>query len=322
MRLWAGLFRIISFTLLAGFIYDSCAQAFPTKPVRYIVPFTAGGGADATARMLAAGIGDHLGQQVVVENRGGVGGIVGSEFVARAVPDGHILLLGTANLAMSVSLFSKLPFNPTKDFRCVSVLVRTPSIVAVHPSLPVKSIRDLIALAKANPGKIDYAGGAGSTLQFGTELLNVMAKINLVHVPYNGTGPALIAAMSGEAPVIIAPGALVPYIKSGKLRGIAITSKQRSPALPDLPTVAESGLPGYEVSQWYGVLAPAATPEPVVARLNSEFVKSANMPDIKARFISEASEVVGSTPDECAANLKAEIEKWAKVVKSAGIHVE
>ena len=236
--------RLVFFMVLSVAGAHSLAQDFPAKPVRFIVPYPAGGGADVTARLFISGLSERMGRQLVIENRGGAGAIIGAELVARAAPDGYTLLMAAANLAMSVSLFSKLRFDPTKDFTAVTLLANTPSIVAVHPSLPVKSIPELIALAKAAPGKIDYAGGNGSTLQFAAELFNVMAKINLHHVPYNGGGPALIAVLSGEVPVIIAPGALVPYVRSGKLRGIAITGSKRSAALPDLPTVAESGLPG------------------------------------------------------------------------------
>lgn len=299
------------------------AQNYPVKPVRFIVPFSAGGGADATARLFTAGVSEGLGRQLVIENRGGASGTIGAELVARAAPDGYTLLLATANFAVTVSLFSKLRFDPVKDFTAVTVLVKTPSIFAVHPSLPVKSIKELIALAKANPGKINYAsGGVGSTLHLSAEMFKVVAKVDMLHVPYNGTGPALIGVLSGEAAVIVAPGALVPYVRSGRLRALAITSIRRSPALPDLPTVAESGLPGFEVNQWYGVVAPAGTPDQVVAKLNSEFVRVVHTPQLTALLINDASTPVGSTPQESAAHLKDEIAKWAKVVKFAGIRAD
>jgi len=301
---------------------DTHAQSFPIKPIRLIVPYSAGGGADATARLFTAGVSEGLGSQLVVENRSGAGGRIGAELVARASPDGYTLLLVTTIFPVSVSLGSNLRYDPEKDFTAVTLLVKTPSIFAVHPSLPVNSIRELIALAKANPGKINYAGGIGSTLQLFTELFKVAAKIDMLHVPYNGTGPALIGVLSGEAAVIVVPGALVPYVRSGRLRALAITSPQRSQALPDLPTVAESGLPGFEATQWYGVMAPAGTPDNVVARLNSEFVRVVRTPQMKALLIKDASIPIGSAPGELAAHLKDEIAKWAQVVKLARIRVD
>ncbi|HYC44396.1 MAG TPA: tripartite tricarboxylate transporter substrate binding protein [Burkholderiales bacterium] len=295
------------------------AQAYPSKPIRFIVPFTPGGGADTTSRMVAPKLGERLGQQVVVENRGGAGGTIGGSIGAKAPPDGYTIVLGTANMAAGVSLFAKRTFDPLKDFAPVSLLAKTPSILAVHPSLPVKSVKELIALARAHPGQISYAGGVGSLLHLDAEYFKTMAKVDLLQVPYNGSGPSMIGVLSGEASVVISPTLLVlPHAKSGRLRALAITSAQRFAGLPEMPTVAESGLPGFEAHQWYGILVPTGTPEGIIARLNSELVQVVNAPDLKSRLLSDASIPIGSTPAEFGAYLAQEIAKWAKVVKYSG----
>lgn len=302
---------------------DSHAQAYPGKPVRLIVPFAAGGGADITARLVAPALSERLGQQVVIDNRGGAGGTIGAALAAKAAPDGYTLLLASANLAAGVSLFGKLPYDPPKDFAAVTLLTKTPSILAVHPSLPVKSVKELIALAKARPGEINYAGGVNSTLHLYGELFKTMAKVNMVHVSYNGTGPAVIAALSGEASVIMAPAiSLLPHIKSGRLRALAITTSQRAAALSDLPTVAESGVPGFDAAQWYGILVPTGVPEQIIARLNSECVKVVQAPDFSSRMTRDASIPMGTSPQEFSAFLRDEIAKWAKVVKFSGARVD
>ena len=294
-------------------------QAYPSKPIRFVVPFTAGGGADTMARIVATRAGERMGQQLVVENRGAAGGTVGTGLAAKAAPDGYTLLLTAANIAAAVSLFDKLSFDPLKDFTAVTLLAKTPSILAVHPSLPVRSVKELITLAKSHPGKINYAGGVGSLLHLDVEYFKAIAKIDLVQVPYNGSGPSMIGVLSGEASVVMAPTTLVlPHAQSGRLRSLAITSSQRFPSLPALPTVAESGLPGFNTHQWYGILVPAGTPEAIVTRLNSEFVRVMQMPEVTSRMISEASIPLGTTPEEFAAYFREEIAKWAKVVKFSG----
>lgn len=310
--------------ILFGTGADSPARSYPAKPIRFIVPYVAGGGADAMARLIAPRLSDKLGQQVVIDNRGGAGGNIGSELAARAAPDGYTLLMGAAALAINVSLYGKLTFDPLKDFTAVTLLAKTPNILAVHPSLPVKSVKELIALAKAAPEQINYAsGGSGTTPHLTMELFKTMAKVNLVHVPYKSAGPALIALLSGEVSLMPASPLLVmPHVKSGKLRALAITSITRSPALPELPTVAESGLSGFEVAQWYGILAPAGTPDTVVARLNSELVKIMQTPAVNEWLLREGSLPVGNTPQEFAAYLKEEVAKWAKVVKFSGARVD
>lgn len=303
---------------------DARAQSYPTKPIRFIVPFVPGGSADFFGRLIGPELSESLGQQVVIDNRGGAGGTIGTELALRAAPDGYTLLLGTANTAMNVSLYSKWRVNPLKDFQAVSLLGSAPNVLAVHPSLPVKTVGDLIALAKSQPGKINYAsGGSGSTSHLATELFKTLANVDLLHVPYKGTGPALVAVLSGEASVVFPPASVVlPHAKTGKLRALAIGSGARFDAAPDLPTMVESGVPGYEASQWYGVMVPTGTSQQVMNRLNRELVKIVQSPKMKARLLGQATIVIGSTPHEFAAYLKDEITKWARVVKFSGARVE
>lgn len=302
----------------------SFAQAYPAKPIRLIVPYAAGGGVDTLARLIAPRLAERLGQQIVVDNRGGAGGNIGTELAARAVADGYTMVMGAAALTINVSLYAKLPFDPVRDFTAVSLLAATPNIVAVHPSLQVKSMRELIALAKATPRGINYASaGNGTTSHLAAELLKSMAMINLVHVPYKGTTPALIAILSGEVPLMLAPALTVlPHVNNGKLRALAITSRSRSAALADLPTVAESGLPGYEASQWYGVLVPAGTPQEIVDHLNREIASIMRMADVTDRLAREGSIPIGDTPQQFSEYLRDEIVKWAKVVKISGARVD
>jgi tripartite-type tricarboxylate transporter receptor subunit TctC len=308
---------------LALMAQASSAQQYPVKPIRFIVPFTAGGGADLVARLVAVPLGERLGQQVVVDNRGGAGGSIGTDMAAKTAPDGYTMVLTSTNLAAAVSLYGKLPFDLIKDFTPVILLAKTPGIVAVHPSLPAKSIKEFITLAKSAPGKINYAGGIGTTMHLDAELFKTMANVDVVQIPYNGTGPAVIGTLSGEAPVIFAPTiAILPHAKTGRLRALAITSIQRSAAVPDLATVAESGVPGFDTSQWYGILMPAGTPDAIVTRINGEAVKIVQGPDFTSRMVRDASIPIGSTPQELGAYLKNEIEKWAKVIKYSGARVE
>jgi tripartite-type tricarboxylate transporter receptor subunit TctC len=307
--------RLVALSLV-GFCGNGDAQTYPIKPVRLIVPYTAGGGADSTTRLVAVRVTEQLGQQIVIENRGGGGGNIGAGIAAKSPPDGYTLLLASAALSASVSIFDKLPF-VLSDFTAVSLLSKTPSLLAVHPSLPVKSVQELIKLARARPGQINYAGGdVASLLHLDVEYFKSMAKINLVRVPYNGSGPSLIAALAGEASVIMAPALLVvPHTRTGKLRALALTSAQRAPALPDLPTVTESGLPGFEAQQWYGVLAPAGVPDAILNRLNVEFGKAVNGPELSARLIGDVSIPVGSSRREFEHFFQQDIEKWKKVLR-------
>jgi tripartite-type tricarboxylate transporter receptor subunit TctC len=294
------------------------AQSYPSKPIRLIVPFTPGGGADATARVIAPVLSERLGQTIVVDNRGGAGGTIGAAQAARATPDGYTLLLGTTNLAAAPALLGKLSFDPIRDFAAVSLLARTPGVLAVHPSLPVKSVKQLIALARAKPGLINYAGGVGSTLHLDAELFKTMAKVDIVQVPYNGTGPALVGVLAGEASVVIAPTiSVLPHARTGRLHALAVTSLQRSAAAPELPTVSET-LPGYETGQWYGILVPAGTPGAIISRLNSECVQIVQSPDFSSRMTREGSIPLGTSAQEFAGYFNAEIAKWNRVIKFSG----
>jgi len=307
--------------LLASVLH---AQTWPAKPIRFIVPYPPGGGVDAIARAISPRLAERLGQPIVIDNRGGAGGNIGTEVAARLAGDGYTLMMGAAALAINVSLYSKLPFDPVKDFTPVSLIASTPNIVTVHPSLPVKTIRELIALARRTPGGINYgSAGNGTTSHLAGELLRSMAKADLVHIPYKGTTGALIALLSGESPLMLAPALTVmPQIQAGKLRAIAITSAKRSAALPDLPTVAESGLPGFEASQWYGLLLPGAAPGEIVARLHRELVAVLKLPDVSETLSRDGTVAIASTPAEFASYIASEIDKWAKVVKASGARVD
>ena len=299
---------------------QASAQSYPSKPVRWIVAFSPGGGADTTARLIAPLLSERLGQQVIVDNRGGAGGTIGAAQAARAAPDGYTLLLGSTNLAAAPALQGKLPFDPVKDFAAVSLLAKVPNVMAVHPSLPVKSVKELIALAKARPGQLNYAsGGVGSTLHLDAELFKAMARVDIVQVPYNGTGPAMIGILSGEASLVIAPTiSVLPHARSGRLRGLAVTTLERSPAAPQLPTVSESGVPGFETAQWYGILVPAGTPTAVIARLNAECVNIMQTPELSSRMMKEGSIPLGTTPQDFSVFFKEELAKWSRVIKISG----
>jgi tripartite-type tricarboxylate transporter receptor subunit TctC len=297
------------------------AQNYPIKPIRMIVPFAPGGGTDIMARVIMPPLEERLNQRIIVENRVGGGGYIGAEFVARAAPDGHTLFFTAANIVMSLELFPKQPVDPLKDFHPVSLLTKEPSLLAVHPSLPVKSVKELIALARARPGQLNYAsGGIGSSSHLNTELLKMMAQVNLVQIPYSGgTGPAVVGAITGEAPVIIVPiSAVLPQSRVGRLRVLAITLPERTPDFPDFPPIAES-LPGFSAFQWYGVLAPAGTARRIVDVLNAELSKVMKLPELRTRLVRDGALVVdGSTPEQFAAHMREEKDKWAKVVRVAG----
>jgi tripartite-type tricarboxylate transporter receptor subunit TctC len=319
----AAFIRLVVLALI-GWGGGAHAQSYSGHPIRLIVPFVPGGSADFFARAFAPDLGETLGQPIVIDNRGGAAGVIGTETAARAAPDGYTLLLATANTAMNVSLYKKWSVNPVRDLEAVALLGSAPNMIAVNPSLPVKSVKDLVALAQAKPGQINYAsGGSGSTSHLATELFKTLARVNLLHVPYKGTGPAVVAVVSGEAMVVVPPASVVlPQEKAGRLRALAICSLNRLETAPQIPTAAESGVPGYEAAQWYGIIVPASTPESTVRRLNRALVKVVQTPEFKARMLKEATTVSGTSPKEFAAYLKSEIAKWANVVKLSGAHVE
>ena len=288
----------------------------PARPLRLIVPFAPGGGADAMARLIQPKLSEALGQPVVIDNRTGASGTIGAELLAKSPPDGYTVMMANANLTIAPSAFPKLPFDIARDFTGVTLLSEAPSILAVNLSLPAKSVQELIALARASPGKLNFAGDGGGPVELGFEIFNRMAGIAITNVPYKSTGPAIFAVISGEASAIMAPAlAIIPHAKGGKLRALAITSAKRLDAMPDLPTVAEAGVPKFEVNLWYGILAPAGTPAPVIGALNRYFNSVIQSPDIKTRLVNEASIPRGSTPKEFTEFVKADIAKWAIAAK-------
>ena len=300
------------------------AQSYPTGPVRIVVPFPAGGGVDTTGRLIGQRLAEALAKPFVIDNRPGANGMIGSEIVAKSPKDGYTLMVNGANFVTTPSLYSKVTYDPIKDYEPISLLSVAPNVLVVHPSLPAKSVKELIALAKARPGQVNFAGsGSGSTPHLAAELFNTLASVKMVHVPYRGTGPAIVGLMSGEASVMFMPTTnAVQLVKAGKLRGLAVTSSTRLSVLPELPTVAESGLKGYESSQWYGMLAPAGTPAEILNVLNAHVVKIMQAADMKQRMTDSGNVAVGSTRDAFAAHLTSEFDKWAKVIKQSGARVD
>lgn len=298
---------------------------YPVRPVRFVVPFAPGGSVDTLARTIGPRLAESLGQQVVVDNRSGGNGNIGMEIVAQSRPDGHTLVLGyIANLAIFPSLSTKLPYDPVKDYAPVTQVATSPNVFTAHPSVPAKSLKELIALAKAKPGTVSFAStGVASVGHLTGELLNVLAGVKMTHVPYKGGGQAIIDLLGGHVNTMFSGfSAAMPHIKTGKIRALAVTGPKRSPALPETPTLAEQGFPGVEATAWYGVLAPAATPKPVVTRLHGEIVRILKLPDVTQRLDPLGFEIVGSTPDEFGAYIKSEMKKWEKVVRASGAKPE
>ena len=298
------------------------ADAFPVKSIRIIIGFSPGGYIDLASRLVAGPLSSALGQQVVVDNRSGAGGVVGTEIAAHAPPDGYTLTIGSIGThAINQTLYRKLPYNVVRDFQPIARLSDAPNILAVHPSFPAKSVKELLALAKAQPGKVMYASaGAGTSTHIAAVLFEYLGQVKLVHVPYKGGGPAMIDVVAGQVPVTFATAASVsPHTKSGRLRGIGITGSRRSTLLPDLPTIAESGLPGYEMINWLGLFAPAGTPRPVVDRLASESLRAVQTPEVRERLNAQGAEPSPLNTDEFTPFVKNEVEKWAKVVTATGM---
>jgi tripartite-type tricarboxylate transporter receptor subunit TctC len=297
---------------------------YPSKPVRLIVPWPPGGGADVLTRMLTPKLSEALGGQIVIDNRGGAAGNIGAEMAAKSPPDGYTIVFAYSGThSINASIYSKMPFKES-DFTPIIWLASVPQVVAVHPSLPVKNIRDLIALDKSKPGQLAYgSSGSGAINHLTGELFNSMTGTKLVHVPYKGGGPAAVALLSGEIGLIFGePATLVGFIKSGKVRAIAVTSAKRSLSFPELPTVAESGVPGYEVTSWNGMLAPAGTPADIIKRLNAEYNKIIAEPEMHKRMLTNGYEAVGGPPEKFGEFIRAETAKWAPVVKKAGVRVD
>ena len=297
------------------------ADTFPTRPMRLIIPFPPGGGTDIMGRMVAQRLNDAFGMPVVVDNRGGAAGIIGTEMAARANPDGHTLMIGSVStICINPSLHKNLAFDPVKDLAPISLVASTPSLLVVGSTLPVKSVKELIALAKAKPGQLHYATpGSGSSSHLGTELFKQVAGVNIQHVPYKGTGPAVTDLISGQVSMFITNmPSVLPMVKAGRVRALAVTSLQRSTLAPDLPTVAESGIPGFEVIVWYGVLAPAAVPKALLARLNQEVRKMSDMQDVKDKLALLGAEAMSSTPEAFAQRIRDDLSKWGKIVRDTG----
>ena len=301
------------------------ADKYPARPLRMIVPFPPGGGTDIMARMVGQRLNDALGMPVVVDNRGGAGGIIGTELAARATPDGHTMMIGSVStICINAALHKMLPFDTEKDLAPISLVASTPSLLVVGNNVAAKSVKDLIALAKAKPGQLHYATpGSGSSSHLGSELFKQAAGIDLQHVPYKGTGPAVTDVVSGQVAMFITNmPSVLPMVKANRLRALAVTSLTRTTLMPELPTVAESGIPGFEVIVWYGVFAPAGTPRPIISRLNQEIGKLAAMQDIKDRLAVQGAEVMISTPEELTQRVRGDLAKWGKIVRTSGIKAD
>lgn len=315
----AALCCAVAFTALAA------AQPYPNKPIRIVVTFAAGGGADFVARVIAAKLGEALGQSVVVENRAGAGGGIGAEFVAKSPPDGYTLLLGAAGtMTILPNLQEKMPFDSAKDFVPIGLVGSSPFVLALTPSLPSNSVAELTARAKANPGKLNCgSSGNGGAPHLACELYKTAAGVDIVHVPYKGLAPAITDLLGGQVQILFADvGLVAPYLKGGKLKGIAVTSKERSSVLPELPTMIEAGVPNYQAGTWYGILAPAGTPPTVVARLNAEIQKIIASPDVKTQFAVQGIEPAGGTAEQFGALIRDDSAKWGRLIKATGIKPE
>ncbi len=315
---------LIGVTLLAVATLAQAQTTYPTRAVRLIVPSSPGGGTDITARILAPQLTQFLGQQVIVENRPGAGTMIGGEAVARAAPDGYTLLMGISTLAINPAMYKRVTYDALKDLAPISQAVSLSNVLVVHPSLPPRNVKEFVAFVKARPGQINFASaGVGTSPHLSMELLLVLAKLNMVHVPYKGSGPGVSDLVAGHVPVMM-PNMLSaqPHIKTGRLRALGVTGIKRAPGAEDIPTIAEAGVPGYEAVQWYGVLAPAATPRDIITKLHAGVVRALQNPDVRQRLLNDGAEPVGSSPEEFAAYLRTETTKWAQVIKAAGIKPE
>jgi tripartite-type tricarboxylate transporter receptor subunit TctC len=318
-----GAFCLIGLFLIP--LDGAIGQAYPTKPVRMIVPFPAGGATDIVGRLIAQKLSESWGHQVIVDNRGGAGGTIGSELAAKSPPDGYTILVGTSSThAIAPSLYGKLGYDPVRDFAPVTLIANATILLAVHPSVPARNVRELIALAKRQPNALSFASsGNGGISHLVGEHFKSVAGIQMLHVPYKGDTPALVDLASGQVHLMFGTAvSFLPYVKSRRLNALAVTSPKRSPIVPDVPTVGESGLPGFEALQWFGILAPTGTSRDLIARLNGDIVKTLRLPDVRERMVALGAEVVGSSPEQFASFQKADAAKWARVVKESGAKIE
>jgi len=307
----------------AAFPLSAAAQSWPTKPIRMIIPYPPGGATDILGRLISQKLSPMIGQPVVVENRAGASGNVGFDFVAKSAPDGYTLLTGTANLTIAPAFSSNLPFNVLTAFSPISLIVSSQNFLVVRPTLPVNNVKELIAYAKANPGKLTYGSSGVGTPLLCIEILKSLAGITAVHIPYKGDTPALTDLMGGQIDMYCSTiVGEIGFVRAGKLRGLGVTSKRRADSIPEFPTIEEAGVPGYELSSWYGILAAAGTPRPIVDQLNAAIVKIVAMPDVQKVMIDGGSDPLSSTPDEFMARIRADVAKFGAVVKAAGIKVE
>lgn len=311
-----------AFFVLSGY-GPAAAQNFPAKPVRMIVPLAPGGSTDLLARLIGAKLTELWSQNVLVENKPGGGTTIGVETVAKAPPDGYTILMVTSAYSVNFSLMAKVPYKPS-DFAALSNAAQTPNVLAVHPSLPVKTLKELIALLKARPGQLTFSsGGVGGSTHLAGELFKLLSQVDIVHVPYKGGGPAVTDLVAGQVSMTFGNlTTVLPFARSGRLRALAVTSAKRSPVLPDMPTMAEAGVPGFEASTWNGLLAPAATPLEIVTKLNADIVMVLGMPDVRERLAANALEPIGDSPAAFQAFIAAEIARWGKVVKTANLKAE
>ena len=315
---------VLAFFFAAG-SGAALGQPYPTKPIRMIVPYPAGGGSDLLSRPVAQKLGEQFNQSVVVDNRGGATGMIGTDIAAKSSPDGYTLLLGSvAEVALNLAVYSKMPYNPERDLAAVSLLAISPLVLAVHPSLPARNVKDFIALAKKQPGKIGYSSsGSGSPHNIAGEWMNLLAKVEMTHVPFKGGGPQLVALLGGHVPSgLVALPVVAQHVKSGKLLALAVTSSERSSAIPGVPTLDESGLKGLDVKQWWGILVPAGTPRAIVARLHPALVEIVKSPDIRARMAELGAEPAGTGPAQFSDFIRAEIAKFRRIVKQANIKID
>ena len=320
---------LMRFAAMAALAFVAAAEspaqtAYPSKPVRMIVPSSPGGGTDIVGRILAQKLTESLGQQVIVENRAGAGTMIGNELVAKAPPDGYTLLMGISTLATIPSVFKTVRYDALKDLAPISQAVTVPNVLVVHPSVPARTVKALIALGKARPRElVAGSAGVGTNPHLSLELFRSMAGIEVVHVPYKGSGLGIVGLMSGEVALsFVAVPTGMPHLKAGRVRALGVTTSTRTDSLPDVPSIAEAGLPGFEATQWFGVLAPAATPRPIIDRLHKDVVAALRAPDIKQHLAGEGAQIVASTPEQFGAYIRSETEKWARVVKAAGIKPE